>query len=41
MDNWAAVRQEFEDLEPALIDLAARGLGYGVHLVLLSRSAWA
>ncbi|HXM54213.1 MAG TPA: type VII secretion protein EccCb, partial [Candidatus Dormibacteraeota bacterium] len=34
IDNWAAVRQEFADLEPALLDVAARGLGYGVHLVL-------
>jgi S-DNA-T family DNA segregation ATPase FtsK/SpoIIIE len=34
IDNWAAVRQEFEDLEPAVLDIAARGLGYGVHLVI-------
>jgi S-DNA-T family DNA segregation ATPase FtsK/SpoIIIE len=34
IDNWAAVRQEFEDLEPAVLDVAARGLGYGVHLVI-------
>jgi DNA segregation ATPase FtsK/SpoIIIE, S-DNA-T family len=34
LDNWAAVRQEFEDLEPVVVDLAARGLGYGIHLVL-------
>ncbi len=27
------VRQEFEDLEPIILDLAARGLGYDVHLV--------
>jgi S-DNA-T family DNA segregation ATPase FtsK/SpoIIIE len=34
IDNWAAVRQEFEDLEPAVLDIASRGLGYGVHLVI-------
>ncbi|HEY7201130.1 MAG TPA: type VII secretion protein EccCb [Candidatus Dormibacteraeota bacterium] len=34
VDNWAAMRQEFEDLEPAVLDIAARGLGYGVHLVI-------
>ncbi|HZV51771.1 MAG TPA: type VII secretion protein EccCb [Candidatus Dormibacteraeota bacterium] len=34
IDNWAGVRQEFEDLEPVILDLAARGLGYGVHLVV-------
>jgi S-DNA-T family DNA segregation ATPase FtsK/SpoIIIE len=34
IDNWAAVRQELEDLEPALLDIGTRGLGYGVHLVI-------
>jgi S-DNA-T family DNA segregation ATPase FtsK/SpoIIIE len=34
VDNWPAVRQEFEDLEPLLLEIAARGLGYAVHLVL-------
>jgi len=34
IDNWPAVRQEFEDLEAPLHEIAARGLGYGVHLVL-------
>jgi DNA segregation ATPase FtsK/SpoIIIE, S-DNA-T family len=34
LDNWAAIRQEFDDLEPAVVDLAARGLGYGIHLVV-------
>jgi S-DNA-T family DNA segregation ATPase FtsK/SpoIIIE len=34
LDNWAAIRQEFEDLEPVVVDLAARGLGYGIHLVV-------
>jgi DNA segregation ATPase FtsK/SpoIIIE, S-DNA-T family len=34
IDNWAAVRQDYEDLEQAILDLAARGLGYGVHLVI-------
>jgi S-DNA-T family DNA segregation ATPase FtsK/SpoIIIE len=34
IDNWAAVRQEFEDLEPAVLELAAQGLGYGLHLVI-------
>jgi S-DNA-T family DNA segregation ATPase FtsK/SpoIIIE len=36
IDNWAGMRQELEDLEPAILDLATRGLGYGVHLVLTS-----
>ena len=34
LDNWSAIRQEFEDLEPLVVDLAARGLGYGIHLVV-------
>jgi DNA segregation ATPase FtsK/SpoIIIE, S-DNA-T family len=34
IDNWTGVRQEFEDLEPAVLDLAAQGLGYGLHLVI-------
>src|SRR6267378_2824910 len=34
VDNWPAVRQEFEDLEAPLQEIAARGLGYAVHVVL-------
>jgi S-DNA-T family DNA segregation ATPase FtsK/SpoIIIE len=34
IDNWPAVRQEFEDLEAPLQEIAARGLGYAVHVVL-------
>jgi DNA segregation ATPase FtsK/SpoIIIE, S-DNA-T family len=39
IDNWAVMRQEFEDLEPAVLDIAARGLGYGVHL-LVTANRW-
>src|SRR4029077_4738315 len=34
VDNWPAVRQDFEELEAQLQEIAGRGLGYGVHLVL-------
>jgi S-DNA-T family DNA segregation ATPase FtsK/SpoIIIE len=34
IDNWPALRLEFEELEGPLQEIAARGLGYGVHLVL-------
>jgi DNA segregation ATPase FtsK/SpoIIIE, S-DNA-T family len=34
IDGWAAVRGEFEDLEPAINDIANRGLSFGVHLVI-------
>ncbi|WP_092551020.1 type VII secretion protein EccCa [Actinoplanes derwentensis] len=34
IDGWATLRQEFEDLEPRVLELAARGLGFGIHLML-------
>ncbi|SEG79348.1 DNA segregation ATPase FtsK/SpoIIIE, S-DNA-T family [Thermomonospora echinospora] len=33
VDNWLTVRQEFEQVETAITDVAARGLGYGIHVV--------
>ncbi|MWA06029.1 type VII secretion protein EccCa [Actinomadura sp. LD22] len=33
VDNWLTVRQEFEAVEATITDLAARGLGYGIHVV--------
>lgn len=34
VDGWGAVREAFEPLETRLMSIAARGLNYGVHLVL-------
>jgi DNA segregation ATPase FtsK/SpoIIIE, S-DNA-T family len=34
LDGWPAFKQNFENLEPAVLDIAARGLGYAIHLVL-------
>jgi S-DNA-T family DNA segregation ATPase FtsK/SpoIIIE len=34
VDGWGSLRESFEPLEPRLLSLAARGLNYGVHLVL-------
>ncbi|NUS10634.1 MAG: type VII secretion protein EccCa [Streptomyces sp.] len=34
IDGWGAFRQDNEQLEPVVTDIAARGLGFGVHLVL-------
>jgi S-DNA-T family DNA segregation ATPase FtsK/SpoIIIE len=34
IDGWAAFRERFEALEPTIADLAARGLGYGIHVVI-------
>jgi S-DNA-T family DNA segregation ATPase FtsK/SpoIIIE len=39
VDNWITIRNEFEDLEPVLTDLATRGLSYGVH-VIAAVSRW-
>ena len=34
IDNWPALRGDFEELDEPLQEIAARGLGYGVHLVI-------
>jgi S-DNA-T family DNA segregation ATPase FtsK/SpoIIIE len=34
IDGWGAFREEFEDLESRVTSLAARGLSYGVHVVI-------
>lgn len=40
VDGWGTVRQEYEELEPVITTVAARGLGYGVH-VLITAARWA
>jgi ESX secretion system protein EccC len=40
VDNWGAVRGEVEGIEAAVLDIANRGLGVGVHLVLTA-NRWA
>ncbi|GAA1689572.1 type VII secretion protein EccC [Kribbella yunnanensis] len=39
VDGWLTLRNDFEDIEPMLSDIAARGLAYGVHLIA-SASRW-
>lgn len=39
VDGWGAIREDFEQLEPMIGVLAARGLSYGVHVVLCA-SRW-
>jgi S-DNA-T family DNA segregation ATPase FtsK/SpoIIIE len=34
IDGWGTFKQEHEALEGLVMDLATRGLGYGVHLIL-------
>ncbi|MGI8762154.1 MAG: type VII secretion protein EccCa [Jatrophihabitantaceae bacterium] len=34
VDGWGTIRQDYEELEPAITQIAARGLGFGVHVVL-------
>lgn len=40
VDGWSAIRQEHESLEATITDLAARGLSYGIHVVIAA-SRWA
>jgi S-DNA-T family DNA segregation ATPase FtsK/SpoIIIE len=39
IDNWGGLRGEFEDADAAVADIAARGLGVGVHVVITA-SRW-
>lgn len=39
VDGWSTIRSDFEELEPKLIEIAGRGLAYGVHL-LVTCSRW-
>jgi S-DNA-T family DNA segregation ATPase FtsK/SpoIIIE len=39
VDGWATLRKEFEELEPVVIDIATRGLSYGIHVVA-SATRW-
>lgn len=34
VDGWGNFRSEYEAMDQVILDIAARGLGYGVHLVL-------
>ncbi|MEU9038971.1 type VII secretion protein EccCa [Streptomyces sp. NPDC048352] len=34
VDGWGGFRGEYEGLEPVVTDIAARGLGYGIHVVI-------
>ncbi len=40
VDNWGAARGEIENIDAAVLDIANRGLGVGVHLILTT-SRWA
>ena len=39
VDGWLTLRQEFEQLELDITELAARGLGYGIH-VMAATNQW-
>ncbi|WP_158888372.1 type VII secretion protein EccCa [Amycolatopsis anabasis] len=39
VDNWTTIRQEYEKLEEQITALAARGLGFGIH-VIVSVNQW-
>ncbi|MFD8723556.1 type VII secretion protein EccCa [Streptomyces sp. NPDC059629] len=36
LDGWGTVRQDYPDMIPALTQIAARGLNFGVHLIITS-----
>lgn len=40
IDGWATLRQDFDNLEPAIIAIAAQGLSFGVHVVVIA-ARWA
>ncbi|MGW3687189.1 type VII secretion protein EccCa [Streptomyces sp. NPDC005125] len=40
IDGWFTLRQDFEKMEPAIQEIASRGLAYGVHLIIAS-NRWA
>lgn len=33
VDGWLTLRQDYENVEATITELAARGLGYGIHIV--------
>ncbi|WP_238006618.1 type VII secretion protein EccCa [Dactylosporangium sp. AC04546] len=40
VDGWGTVREHYEELEPRITSLAARGLGFGIHVVIAA-NRWA
>jgi S-DNA-T family DNA segregation ATPase FtsK/SpoIIIE len=40
VDGWMTLRQEYEELEQSITNLANRGLGFGVHVVITA-TRWA
>jgi ESX secretion system protein EccC len=36
VDGWLTLRQDYEAVEESITQLAARGLGYGIHVILAS-----
>jgi S-DNA-T family DNA segregation ATPase FtsK/SpoIIIE len=34
IDGWSTFKTDYEQLDPVILDIAGRGLGFGVHLVL-------
>ncbi len=39
VDGWGVLRQEYEELEEQVTTLAARGLGFGIH-VMIAANRW-
>ena len=39
VDGWSTLRNDYDDLEPLITDIATRGLSYGIHVVAAA-SRW-
>ncbi len=40
VDNWLTLKQDFEQLEDAIVMLANRGLSFGIHLLVTASRWW-
>ncbi|KWT57069.1 secretion protein EccC [Streptomyces albus subsp. albus] len=34
IDGWGTFKTDYEQLDPVILDIASRGLGFGIHLIL-------
>ena len=34
VDGWGSFRQDYDELQEVVVDIASRGLGYGVHVIV-------
>ena len=34
IDGWGTFKTDYEQLDPVILDIAGRGLGFGIHLII-------